>query len=65
MEMNFRAFLLVLPREGQGVATEIAKIARLSAIPDDHSIYDPMESFNLKEIFNSTFESYVSRIQGK
>ncbi len=62
---EFSSLSTRVPREGQGVATEIAKIARLSAIPDDHSIYDPMESFNLKEIFNSTFESYVSRIQGK
>jgi hypothetical protein len=61
---DFSSFSASMPREGQGVIYATREIARPSSMPAGHSIYDPMESFNLKDMFNSTFNSYVSRIQG-
>ncbi len=61
---DFSSFSISLMREGQGLQSEGGLIVVPVAIPDGHSLYNPMETFYLKDLFTTTFSLYVSRMQG-
>jgi len=61
---EFSNFSTRVPREGVGTDARAIYVPITSSMPDGHELYHPMEAFNLEDIFQSTFRSYVSRIQG-
>jgi hypothetical protein len=62
---EFSSFSTRVPREDVGTEARAIYVPIPSSMPDGHELYNPMESFDLKAIFSSAFDSYVSRLQGK